>query len=849
MTPVAARALTIFLLIVTLGVGAYGASQSQTEPEHTVSITYGDDLPEGFSVDRVDAALGGSPIRSWEPVTIHVTAEPIDRYDDGLLARHDADLVLTALPTWTVHEYQFHDAAGDDVEAAPVDSLVADEALMPWFDKDQSVVTSAQLEALYNRNRDLGHDAGAVASVARAVAPLTYDGPPRDPWFWGALTAASGVATGAAALLWLRAVRARAEVLRTLRRARSLTSRVLLGLDAVELSHLTVPVSRHTPRLAASWETLRAAAKELIVREAHISGFGDAAVGVGHRDEVELFAVEAAEAQAHARGLVAAADALAGTARGPGILDEVAGHVTEPARQVISVLEGTDTAEEGNVAEAMAALRHATDLLLRRLETTRADSAVLNVDGWVRNERAVGAAAGRLLWAIRDATGEGPRSVASPTSGRMLHLRRALSLPERPQNEAVERLAELRAVLGVTDAGGGSAQPDEGGATRRTGPVGTRPGRRTVMGTLAVAALAAVPLALALQPDRDPAPDRPAASQTPIDPATTGRTVRFDGAVPPEASNASFTEDKVREYFARWAPEAPSEVVVAIRDGEDYIADKGQMPRDESLPPDWLSYMIPRAEMLGMQRTLLQEFPELRQEGTGEPRADTVLWPVMLWDDGTVSVMSPLVGNAFEGQPTGVARLRDLNGVVGAVPLSDGEGQAPDHVLSTLLQGQQEVDRLTTSVPVTSGQATSGGLFAAFTLAGWVLLLALVWAWRMAGDLPAGLRGRAEAAGALREARAELKRLMVREDDRVLNTVVLEVGGEDTAEAAGRRLYDNALVDAWRESEALRSAPRRERRDPAYVSHALQLRGQVEALGRLDEDVAQRAERYVASLG
>ncbi|XNY99800.1 hypothetical protein ACL90Y_08530 [Micrococcus luteus] len=54
---------------------------------------------------------------------------------------------------------------------------------------------------------------------------------------------------------------------------------------------------------------------------------------------------------------------------------------------------------------------------------------------------------------------------------------------------------------------------------------------------------------------------------------------------------------------------------------------------------------------------------------------------------------------------------------------------------------------------------------------------------------------------------------------------------------------------AWREAEDLEGTPRRERPGPAYAARALRLREQAHALGRQDEEAAQRAEEFLAGLG
>ena len=87
---------------------------------------------------------------------------------------------------------------------------------------------------------------------------------------------------------------------------------------------------------------------------------------------------------------------------------------------------------------------------------------------------------------------------------------------------------------------------------------------------------------------------------------------------------------------------------------------------------------------------------------------------------------------------------------------------------------------------------------------------------------------------------------MLGRDERELSAVaILGAGPAGSAQEAGQRLYESALVTAWREAEALGSLPLGAQRRPDTVRRAEALRDRVEDLARQDEDVHRRAERFL----
>ena len=81
--------------------------------------------------------------------------------------------------------------------------------------------------------------------------------------------------------------------------------------------------------------------------------------------------------------------------------------------------------------------------------------------------------------------------------------------------------------------------------------------------------------------------------------------------------------------------------------------------------------------------------------------------------------------------------------------------------------------------------------------------------------------------------------------------MVAVLGGDDgdygDAAEADQRLYEAALVTAWREVQVLESLPRSQQRGPEWTSRVAHMDRLVESLSERDVDVAQRALALVRS--
>ena len=128
------------------------------------------------------------------------------------------------------------------------------------------------------------------------------------------------------------------------------------------------------------------------------------------------------------------------------------------------------------------------------------------------------------------------------------------------------------------------------------------------------------------------------------------------------------------------------------------------------------------------------------------------------------------------------------------------------------------------------------------------LPLALVaWAEETAG-LSAGA-GRSTQGGAdLRTAMAELEKLMLGLDESRLSAVaVLGAGPVGSPREAEQRVYERALVAAWREAEAIESLTVCERMRPATTARIEELQAAVRQISARESLVQDRAEALLRS--
>lgn len=874
--------VTALLAAGTAAVGLTGVATVTAEPEEPVRLVLEEPLPYGITQERVDALTQDDPVLSWEPLSMRVT--------DDLLARpreedaeYPADVQLsTRLERMPVDMT----APGYDPSTLPAErhnGVVLDPGLFPGEeDTSGSPVDrpSTQLTRAFELNRDMGHSAASVVATARTAGELTYAGLPREPLLWIGLTGAMGALTLGAGLLWARAVRAVSELRRRFRLARARIARVVLDLEALEVSLLAVPEDRRPASSGRDWDRLSRRALDLVRADESLEA---ALRRPGRRTaaDVDRYADAADSLASDAAVLSGTAEVRGGFAGAGDVLDRIAAVLVEPAEQTLARLGETRRESRPGqpgtrpVDEAVRGLRDAVDRMLALLEEVRGatdEHTTAWVGRWISAEARIGQTSLELTRALDagpDAEGRGElrrellpdRGVAgtarlregiglppTPAEASLLRVQEALFLARAAAGEPLSGLrAEAAAVRpGTRTAGLDPADPDGASTSAPTGSLAPassaglpddgrfrlRPGARLAgaLAAVALAAAAAAPLAAraTAEPEWSLTGDEEVGQVT-VDGADALPAPRGDLAGPSE-----FTAEEVRDRVDPQLVES-FDVVVAVRRAGDYLT------RDPEDTGSDYSRRVTLESALEGNTQLIEEFPDLRDEATGELREDAVIIPLMVWPDGRGGVMPALTGHVYEGTESWLGTYSFERT---SAPLWDAED--PSLMATSVAHEIEDVARGIQSNRTYEADLGFVPLWAVLAGSGAVMLLALGGILEALAGATLGLRGHGRTGRALRAARRSLGKLMLGRDERDLNAVaILGAGPAGSAQEAGQRLYESALVTAWREAEALGSLPFGVQCRADTMHRAEALRDRVEDLARQDEDVRRRAERFL----
>ncbi|MCT2006410.1 hypothetical protein M3C74_06940 [Micrococcus lylae] len=436
---------TALAAAATVGLGAAGVAAVTAEPEHRVQFRIPEGLPHGITQERVEAAAERLDVRSWSPLTVAVTDEHLLPPADYGRSGPEADVLIST---------QLSRSVGDVQDRRREVGVTVDPAAFPVggdlprghapFGREPS--PAEVLSIAYETNRDAGNGPSAVAVTARTAAALADPGAEPDLGAWVGRVAVPGVLTVLGGVMTARALRARAELRRMHRTARTDMSHVVLELEALEVSALSVPEEHRTQRMRAQWDEVRAGAVALARREGLIAE-ETARPGADTEERVRAYARDAARVRAQAEALEAASLVQGAVAGGGEVLDEVAAALVEPARRAVAAVRGAQGRPPESL-EAAADLQDAVDDLLTRLQAFRQDPEALDAQAWTAAEQRIGACADALTAAAANAD-EGRVGSAAV-----------------PYLQAVERAASVRGLLDGWPGLPAPAQPADLRATR-----------------------------------------------------------------------------------------------------------------------------------------------------------------------------------------------------------------------------------------------------------------------------------------------------------------------------------------------------------------------------------------------
>lgn len=252
------------------------------------------------------------------------------------------------------------------------------------------------------------HATRAVAAAAVLMAALSvvaYVGQETvGTELWKALFALSLPSVPLLILLWLELRRRQRRADRLRRRVRAQAASVVLRLDELEVSVLSVPAERRSPELTRSWDQLRSRALELLrEEEALMEDLRRPRRGMQAR--VDEHGVLAADLEAQADSLHSAALIQAAHAGAAEAMDRLAEDAVEPSRQALAALDEA-TADGAALGGLGAPLEEAVADLYAVLERHREDPDAEWTDRWAAAEARIGEAGAALVAALRERCAE-----------------------------------------------------------------------------------------------------------------------------------------------------------------------------------------------------------------------------------------------------------------------------------------------------------------------------------------------------------------------------------------------------------------------------------------------------------
>ncbi|MGP5394855.1 DUF5129 domain-containing protein [Arthrobacter rhombi] len=804
--------LALVLGVITLLFAGFGWNAITSEPEAQVRIVVEGSPGHGISQSTVDAAHTG-PLRSWKPLTLKVTDDHLSYDQQHGRADLNADVVLST--QWK------------NAENPASDRRFTGAALRSSDDLDARFA----IGNAYQKNLGLGHGPLAVVAAAETAADVLGGGPIRTPVFWVAGTGLGILLTGTALAYSLRRRRRWEHRYRRLATAQRRLARVVLDLEALEVTYRTTPERRRPAGYTVAWRTLRDSTLELARTEAGVMTAvrdPETALSLHTGGLVDLFEASSRELTILADALLAAGAVHANLSRSGDVFDRITAPLNDAARELIIRLEAAPV--DVFSAKTMDDLRGRLRALLEASAHSGRGTTGAGVHAWAEAERSLEGIARHIADVLRRYPHGKVRARRRDTED-LSELRESLGLPGESSLALTvldEANAVARALLGEVEAYDAlsparKTRRHRGHRGRRglrrlhpddLGPAAT--GRRGRAWWLGGTAVALVVSAVAAGLITGTVLGRPGWELTGTDHL---RSLSIDGQA------EGITEEGIRDSLEDKFPQ-PIDVTVAVRDAEQYL-------RPTSSDSSKLGVEVDPTRHLDALWRVKGEFPQLLDPVTGELRADQVIMPVMVFDDGRVALPGQLTGAVALGEGH---RLGAPNWDVPHLYVSS-PGSAEVHVS----QGLEELARGLQNNGFREQNVSGALLFWLLTATLTLGLLTIAQVVRFGGLISARLGRFGRGGAALRTVRAELDQLALGLDDSRLNTVaVLGAGAASSGAEADQRLFERALVMAWREAADLAALPLSARLSQRYLDRVTRLQRLVATLGERDADVHRR---------
>jgi hypothetical protein len=842
---------SIALAIVAGLIGQFGFQRVTSVADQPITFVVEDGLPYGITQERVEAAAEIHGAVSRNPFTVMVVERDLDwdEYANGELPE-GVDLILSV---------------GYDVDDPDL-SLPSRNRIGIAGEEDKYSEATAVRESLMN-NLTMGHGPSAVVGAARTAAVTLFDGASRSPLLWGSLAALPLLVS---LFFLLGALReARNERLRRSRfmRARLQLARVVLEHDTLEVRYAVAHEALADARgraarreaqaarkkLDRDWKTVRNESLELARLEQALERELINPAAPVHSSvptsgvELADFERRVEKLRRRADSLAAAASVRVGHANSDGVLARLALPISQATGEILRERDRLP----GRTVERLETQRRALLALVRESEVEARDEpgahAVKEQADLLRRWRDIegnlcatldrlanslpsgGMGPGAIVADARDRARKRIRANTSGETDTTAELRNSLGLASFEDGALVS--AEI--VLSRLGRSAASAPERDGGTSRLAFGLGGVMFVAPIVIGLVVGGIAAN--AASERPGRNLVleGDKPISSlQVFGDTDLDIDTVNFDYVRENMADLADFSDDLAL------LPE-DLDVTVSVLPVDDYF---GELEFDA----EWESYEIPYDRLLEGYELLFAdiaaEYPEVFSDATGEVALGQAILPLWTFGDGSYAVGMPLTGEISWGPESDLGayyfnatELRPWNPADDDSPLTVG-----DRVVHELLQLGRQLEHN----KLEAAEEDAQGIFWAVAFAVWTAIQAVLVVAAAISNFWRQRRGSSAARRQLEGVRSRLEGLALGLDLSRLDMVaVLGAGEGETGDAAAaeQRLYETALLTAWRQAQALESLPRNLQRGPEWVAQVEGLERLVKSLAARDADVSERA--------
>ncbi|ALG30132.1 hypothetical protein AOZ07_14865 [Glutamicibacter halophytocola] len=813
----------IFLALVTtlLGVRAGFAVHAASVPlpyEVTVQIKGKQDF--NITQEHVDAELAAHPVRSSQPLTLIL----VDRWLTG-----DEKLRGEIPDNQIIISSKLDNFETKDTDVEERFSGVALARNLAGSD-DAHTDLSYDIEKAFTKNVSVGHGSKAVVAAAHTASVVLDRSATSSVIFWFSVVGLSAMLTAAFLVPALR-FRSRWESRhRRLAVAQRKLARVVLDLEALEATYAATEASRRPEGFTSAWMQLQKLSLNAARNEDPLVGaLFDREQCLGKETGEKLAAFEATT-----RKLTGLADSLMGAgsvhARLAGTgstFDKLSSPINDAATALLIRLEG---APGKMVAGAdLAALREALGTLL---DAAQGDIEQLDaVQAWSAAEEQLSRIAHRLIRQLRRYP-HGKRPPIPEVGAEHNQLRSTLGLAPVSQHGALHQLhvanSVARSILGDTLSADQKQKPNAQQASlparllaklAQARPHGKdepgKLGRAKIIGLLAVLLCASLIAAGSIVYSVTKKP------QATYDGSGQGMFLEFDDKA------GLIDEAEIRRYMEEDF-EVEQHLLVAVRDAESYLElhNRDGSEYRESTPQS-VRQAIWRIknEYKDRMDPVSQELPE-----------NLTIIPLLITDEGK-GIMPGLISGAVI---SGTASWGSTSGwEYGSIyesryPSMEVAHAAEDFATVLKRAGYEEPDYNATL------------LFWILTFMFFFTVLNLIQLVQYLLGATSRFNRFSRGSRSLQQARRRLERLALGLDDSQINAVaVLGASESGHADEAGQRLFERALMMAWREAEELSTMSLSERLGSGYAARADHLQRLVALLDERDADVAKRARDLV----